>query len=368
MGIFIEVIEWRQDDGRELVHRFEGRGDIKRGAQLIVTENQWAVFFRDGRALDTFSAGRHTLSTQNIPLLVEAMKIPFGGQSPFKADVYFVSRKTHTNLRWGTRDPVVFRDPRFDMVRLRAHGRYALEVTDPRKMVNTLVGTMGRYSTEDIEDYLREIIVARLNDVLGEAQIPLLDLPRMYDELAEQLSGRVAEDFAGYGLELQNLVIGAVTPPEEVARVIDERAGMAAVGMGSSYVGYKAARAMGDAAGANGGGDSTGGAAQGLGLGVGAGMGMAMPGILREGLKGGSGGGAADSGTGAGGGQGSPSAGPAEPATTAAYCSACGTGLSGGARFCHRCGTALARAACQHCGTALPADAAFCPGCGQGVR
>jgi membrane protease subunit (stomatin/prohibitin family) len=359
VGIFIEVIEWRQDDGRELVHRFEGRGDIKRGAQLIVTENQWAVFFRDGRALDAFSAGRHTLTTQNIPLLVEAMKIPFGGQTPFKADVYFVSRKTHTNLRWGTRDPVVFRDPQFDMVRLRAHGRYAMNVTDPRKMINTLVGTMGRYSTEDIEDYLREIIVARLNDVLGEAAIPLLDMPKMYDELAEQLLGRVADDFAGYGLELQNLVIGAVTPPEEVSRVIDERAGMAAVGMGSSYVGYKAARALGDAASGGGaaGGEAGGGAgaAQGLGLGVGAGMGMAMPGIIREGLQGGGGTAGSDQGA-------EPARGP-EP--SGSYCTACGTGLSAGARFCHQCGTAVAQSACPECGGDLPDDAAFCPGCGH---
>jgi membrane protease subunit (stomatin/prohibitin family) len=362
VGIFIEVIEWRQDDGRQLVHRFEGRGDIKRGAQLIVTENQWAVFFRDGRALDAFSAGRHTLHTQNIPLLVEAMKIPFGGDTPFKADVYFVSRKAHTNLRWGTRDPVVFRDPQFDMVRLRAHGRYAINVTDPRKMVNTLVGTLGRYSTEDIEDYLREIIVARLNDVLGEAGIPLLDLPRMYDELAEQLVERVADDFAGYGLALQNLVIGAVTPPEEVARVIDERAGMAVVGMRSSYVGYKAAQALGDAASGGGGGEGGAGggsAAQGLGLGVGAGMGMAMPGIIGQGLKAGATEGASQAPAAGTGGDA-----PAE-AAEAGFCSGCGAGLSDGARFCHRCGAKVARAACPDCGGELPGGAAFCPGCGK---
>jgi membrane protease subunit (stomatin/prohibitin family) len=248
------------------------------------------------------------------------------------------------------------------MVRLRAHGRYALTVTDPRKMVNTLVGTMGRYSTEDIEDYLREIIVARLNDVLGEAAIPLLDMPKMYDELADQLLGRVADDFAGYGLELQNLVIGAVTPPEEVSRVIDERAGMAAVGMGSSYVGYKAARALGDAAtggGTDGEAGGGGGAAQGLGLGVGAGMGMAMPGLIREGLQGG--GGAAGSATSADAGT-KPAPGSEQ---TNSYCTACGTGLSEGARFCHKCGTAVAQAACPECGGDLPDGAAFCPGCGR---
>lgn len=353
--MFIEVIEWRQDDGRELVHRFEGRGDIKLGAQLVVMENQWAVFFRDGRALDTFTAGRHTLQTGNIPLLVEAVKIPFGGQTPFKADVYFVSRKTHTDLRWGTRDPVVFRDPQFDMVRLRAHGRYAVEVADARRMVNTLVGTMGRYTTADIEDYLREIVVARLNDVLGEAGIPLLDLPKMYDELAEQLSGRVADDFTSYGLRLQNLVIGAVTPPPEVAEAIDERAGMAAVGMGSSYVGYKAARALGDAATGGGGTGEGGSASQGLGLGVGAGLGMAMPGIIAQGMSGGQ---AVMS---------APAAPQGGTSTSAGFCTQCGVALAETAHFCHKCGHAVAPGSCGACGEGLPDGAAFCPSCGKKV-
>ncbi|MDQ7086637.1 MAG: SPFH domain-containing protein [Acidobacteriota bacterium] len=124
MGLSIEVIEWREESGTEIVHRFEPGGEIKFGAQLVVTENQWAVFFRNGHALDVFETGRHTLDTANIPLLVEVLKIPFGGKTPFRADTYFVSKKTFTDLRWGTRDPVVFRDPEFDMVRLRAHGRY----------------------------------------------------------------------------------------------------------------------------------------------------------------------------------------------------------------------------------------------------
>jgi membrane protease subunit (stomatin/prohibitin family) len=348
----IEVIEWRQDAGREIVHRFEPGGEIKLGAQLTVTENQWAVFFRDGKALDVFEAGRHRLDTRNIPLLVELLKLPFGGTSPFRADVYFVARKTFTDLRWGTREPVFFRDPEFDMVRLRAHGRFAIRVLDPRLMVNTLVGTMERYSAEDIEDYLRSIVVARLNDALGEAGIPLLDLPRMYDELAAELTKRVEEDFSGYGLALEKLVIGSVTPPEDVAKIIDERSGMAAVGLRGHYAGFKAARALGDAA-QQGGGEG-GAAGQGMGLGVGAGLGMAIPGMMRDAF--GKPGPAAGSASGS-----------AAGTETGVFCTECGARLPAGARFCSSCGEKLAAATkhCGDCGTELPPSAKFCHGCGK---
>ncbi len=355
MGLFIEVIEWREDSGREIVHRFEQSGEIKFGAQFIVTENQWGVFFKDGHALDIFGTGRHTLSTANIPLLVEALKLPFGGKSPFRADAYFVSRKAFTDMRWGTRNPVVFRDPEFSMVRLRAHGRYALQVSDPRKMINTLVGTVGRYSTEDIEDYLRELIVARLNDVLGEAGVPLLDMPRMYDELAEELIAKVSDDFAGYGLKLEKLVISSITAPEDVAKVIDERSGMAAVGMGGSYMGFKAARALGDAAVQNGG--DGGAAGQGMGLGVGAGLGMAIPGMMRDALQGAST--ARNPGP-----AGSSGAAAVDPA--AGFCSQCGKAFLANAHFCHHCGHHVTtRQSCGHCHAELPEGAKFCPECGK---
>ena len=348
MGLTIEVLEWREETGTEIVHRFEPGGEIKFGAQLVVTENQWAVFYRDGHALDVFETGRHTLSTANIPLLVEVLKIPFGGQTPFRADAYFVSRKTFTDLRWGTRDPVVFRDPNFDMVRLRAHGRYALRVRDPKQLVNNLVGTLSSYETAAVEEYFREIIVGRLNDTLGEAGISLLELPAHYDELAAELSRRVEHDLAGYGLELEKLVVAAITPPEEVARVIDERSSMAAVGMQGQYMGFKAARALGDAAAGQGEGGSS--AGQGMGLGVGAGLGMAMPGLIREALGGG----------------GAPAAGSSTAVATAA-CGACGRALAADARFCQHCGAkaAAAAAACPECGAEHPPGARFCPGCGH---
>ena len=142
----IELIEWKDETGAEMVHRFSPGGDIRMGAQLVVLENQWAVFFRDGKALDTFEAGRHTLTTMNIPFLTRLLGLPFGGQSPFRADVYFVARKIFTDLKWGTKEPVVFRDAELAMVRLRAFGVYAMRVKDAQLFVNNLVGSHG-YAT-----------------------------------------------------------------------------------------------------------------------------------------------------------------------------------------------------------------------------
>ena len=149
----IEVLEWQDESGQEMVWRHPG-GELKLGAQLVVSENQWAIFFRDGRALDTFATGRHTLTTANLPLLARVIGLPFGGKSPFRADVYFVARKVFADLKWGTKDPVAFRDAELSMVRLRAHGVFAVRVTDAQVFVNTLVGSQGRYTTDEIEEPL----------------------------------------------------------------------------------------------------------------------------------------------------------------------------------------------------------------------
>ncbi|HSE42770.1 MAG TPA: SPFH domain-containing protein, partial [Acidobacteriota bacterium] len=227
----IEVIQWKEESGSdEIVYRFPTTDTIKMGAQLIVNESQTAVFFRDGKALDTFGPGRHTLTTMNLPVLTKLMSWPFGFDSPFKAEVYFVSRRVFTNLKWGTREPVIFRDTEFNMVRLRSFGVYSIQVADPQLFVNTIVGTQRRYSTSDIEGFLRDMIVSRLFDVLGETLKTLLDLPRYYDELGVALKTRVKEDFGKYGMEVVDFFINSITPPEEVQKVIDERSGMAAIG------------------------------------------------------------------------------------------------------------------------------------------
>lgn len=317
----IEVLEWQDESGQEMVWRHPG-GELKLGAQLVVSESQWAIFFRDGRALDTFTTGRHTLTTANLPLLTRLIGLPFGGKSPFRADVYFVARKVFPDLKWGTKDPVAFRDAELAMVRLRAHGVFATRVVDPQVFLNSLVGSQGRYTTDEIEGYLRGLVVARLNDVLGETLKTLFDLPRLYDELAEALKGRVAGDFAKYGLRLEDFFVNAITPPEDVQKVLDERTAMSAVGDPDAYLRFKAARALGDAAAGGGaGGDLGSAAAAGLGLGAGASLGMMLPGMLQ--------------------GAGKSAAGAAPAAAGSKFCTACGTALPEGARFCGNCGKAV---------------------------
>ena len=225
MSEFIEVLEWVDDTGRQIVHRLppEGTGAIKFGAQLVVHENQSAVFFRDGRALDVLGPGRHTLTTQNLPLLTKALSLPFNFKSPFRVSVYFVSMKTFTNLAWGTRDPVAFRDKELGMVRLRGHGVYTIRVVQPMLFVNVLAGTQGVYTNEEISDFLRAVIISRINDLLGENLESLLELPQVYEELGAAAKSRVRDEFLKYGIELRDLIIRAITPPDDVQRIIDER-------------------------------------------------------------------------------------------------------------------------------------------------
>ena len=246
----MQVIEYHDPTGRTMVARVpsDGTAAIQIGSQLIVDESQQAVFFRDGKALDTFGPGRHTLATQNVPLLTTLLSIPFGGTSPFQAAVVFVSTKTFLDLKWGTKEPVVFRDRELAMVRLRAFGKYAVRIVHAQQFVNSVVGTMGAYTTEGVENYFRDVIVARLTDVLGENLTTIFDLPKLYDELAMGLKARVADDFAKYGIELADLYMGAITPPEEVQKLIDERSGMGAIGDMNAYMKFKTARAIGDAA------------------------------------------------------------------------------------------------------------------------
>lgn len=340
----IEVIEWFDQTGNEIVHRFEKGGEIKFGAQLIVQESQWAVFFRDGRALDVFGPGRHTLTTLNLPILSKAINLPFGGTSPFRADVYFVNRKVFTDMKWGTKEPVLFRDAEFQMIRLRAFGKYATKVVSPELFINTFVGSYGIQNSEGVESYTKDIIVARLSDVLGENLKTVLDLPKYYDEISEALKARVKSDFDKYGLELVDFFIGAITPPEDVQKIIDERSGMAAIGNLPGYLQYKAARSMEEAA-KN---PSGGGAATGVGFGVGAGMGIMMPQMIQQSMAQG--------------------AQQSEQPQVLTICPNCKTQNPSNAKFCLNCGQSLAEKVCPYCQAKNPASAKFCISCGKKIE
>jgi membrane protease subunit (stomatin/prohibitin family) len=240
-----------------------------------VRENQVAIFFRDGRALDMLGPGRHTLTTMNIPLLVSYLRIPFGGKSPFRAEVVFVNLKDYLDLSWTADRPLPYRDEEFGMVRLETRGKFAFQVARPQLFVNQIVGTQGLYATKDIVGFLQSVLISRLADLLGEIQTSLLDLPAHYDELGAGLRARSSEDFERLGLLLKGVYVTAIAIPPEVEKAIDERASMGAIGNMQAYMQFKTARALGDAA-RSGAGEGGSFAGMGVGLGAGIGLGTAM--------------------------------------------------------------------------------------------
>jgi len=282
----LDVIEFLDPTGTQMVHRVPegGSGDFRLGSQLVVRESQAAVFFRDGKALDVFGPGRHTLSTMNIPLLTGLLSLPFGGTSPFRAEVDFVNLADFIDMKWGTMEPVTFRDSQFGMVRLRAFGTYSMAIADPQLFVNKIVGTQGIYDTGQIVDYLRSIIVSRFNDIMGNTMTTLLDLPARYNDVGAGMRASVTDDFANMGLNLKAFYVTSITPPDEVSKRIDERTGMGVIGDIGQYVQYQTAQAIGGVGqgAAQGGGGGGGAAETGLGLGAGMGIGAGMAQIVSQ--------------------------------------------------------------------------------------
>src|SRR5215213_10033958 len=206
-GELVDIVEWVDDTQDTMVWRFPRyENEIKNGAQLIVRESQAAALVNEGQLADLFLyPGTFTLDTNNMPILSTLRGWKYGFESPFKAEVYFVSLKTFTGRKWGTKNPIMLRDPEFGPVRLRAFGSFAVKIIQPATFLKEIVGTNGHFSIEEIGEQLRDMVVARFADVLGESKIPLLDLASNYDELGKFMTAKMKDDFAAFGLEVVQL-------------------------------------------------------------------------------------------------------------------------------------------------------------------
>ena len=342
---FLEILEWFDDTGKSFVYRLpeQGSGDIKYGAQLTVRESQAAVFFYQGKAVGVFGPGRHTLKTGNIPLLTKIASLPWGFQSPLRAEVYFTNLKTFTNLKWGTRDPVAFKDSQLGLVRLRAFGVFNVKIVQPVLFINRLVGTQGLYTTDEISDYLNQVLVSKFNDYIGEKIDNIFDLPSQYDELAKGLSRKIHDDFEKFGLSLNGLYINAITPPPEVQKAIDDKSRMALFDDMNKLMQMKTAMAMEKIS------ENPDNSA---GTGAGLGMGMMMPAMFAQGVTG------------------QNQAIAKNPSTDLqrTTCQECQNQIPVDARFCPQCGhQQIVFQKCENCGKNITPRANFCPRCGHRV-
>jgi len=271
---FVDVIEWTDDSDarpgtRTMVYRFERYGnEIKYGAKLIVRETQVAVFVNEGQVADVLGPGTYELETKNLPVLTTLQNWHHGFKSPFKAEVYFLSMRRFTDLKWGTKQPLMLRDPEFGGLRVRAFGTYGTRITEPLTFVREIVGTEGVFTTDEISDQLRNLITSRFASIIGGSSIPVLDMAANYDQLGEFLTTRIAPEFEEYGLELTRVLVENISLPPKVAEALDERTSRGMTGNLDDFLKYQTGEAMTTAAANPGGGAAA--------AGVGMGVGMAM--------------------------------------------------------------------------------------------
>ncbi|MCA5005768.1 SPFH domain-containing protein [Sphingobacterium bovistauri] len=271
---FVDIIEWIDDSQDIIVWKFPRyQNEIKMGAQLTVREGQAAIFLNEGTIADVFMAGRYELSTQNMPIMTTLRGWKYGFNSPFKADVFFVSLRQFTNQKWGTRNPIMLRDAEFGPIRLRAFGNYAFSIKEPVVFLKEIAATNPDFSVDQINEQLRNLAVSRGMDAIAESKIPVLDLASNYDEVSQIIQGKITPEFNEIGLNLNKFLIENISLPEEVEKMLDKRSGMGIVGDLGAFAQFQAANSMEKAAeNPNGGGI--------MGAGMGAGLGMGMMGQM----------------------------------------------------------------------------------------
>lgn len=275
---FIDIVEWLDPTNDTMIHRFERyNNEIKNGAKLVVRESQVAVFVSEGQVADVFQPGMYTLTTQNLPIMTTLKGWKYGFNSPFKAEIYFANTRNFTDLKWGTKNPIMMRDPEFGPIRLRAFGNYAVRIKDPVKVIRAVAGTDGQFTTEEITEQLKNIIITRFSDSLAESKIPAIDMATQYNELSKLLQEKILPEFEEYGLEVTKFLVENISFPPEVEEAIDKRNSMGVIGNLQNFMQYQAAKSMETAAK-----NPSGTAGEGIGLGMGFAMATQMAGMFQQ--------------------------------------------------------------------------------------
>ena len=321
----IAVIQWNEPEQGILAYRFPMQDmEIENGGRLTVRESEMALFVNEGKIADVFGPGLYTLNTENLPLLTDLMNWGKGFESPFKSDVYFFSTHLEIDQKWGTATPITIRDSEFGAVSVRSYGIYSYRIVDPRAFFTQISGTRQSYGVADLEDQLRNTIIARMTEVFATSDLAFLDLAANESALAAKISEQVKPAFAALGLDLTQFVVENVSLPDALQKSLDQRIGMKIVGDIDRYTQFAAAQAMTIAA-AN----PSGGAAIGMGLGAGAAIGQVMAASLKTA------GGAPAAAPAA-----APTAAPAASTQDTKFCIACGHSIPQRASFCPDCGKA----------------------------
>ena len=333
----LKVIEWKDDSKNTVVYRFPipDRYAIMNGSTLVVRESQIALFVYKGKVADVFEPGTYKLATENIPFISKILALPTAFELPVQAEVYYVNTKQFTGQKWGTQNPIAMRDKDFGMVRLRGYGIYSFRVIDAKKFMNEMFGTNNIYTTSDVAEQIRPMVIQSITDTIAESKISLLDLAANYKEFGESVTKNSTDEFANYGLKLEKLVVENLSLPEEVEKALDERSklGIMEDKMGT-YTQYQAATALRDAA-SNPNGNNL--AGLGVGLGVAGTMGQVFGNALNTENK---------------------------PKTKTKSCVKCGAEIPQSAKHCPECGASQV-AKCPKCGEAITTKAKFCPNCGE---
>ncbi|RUM62203.1 MAG: antifreeze protein [Sulfurimonas sp.] len=274
IGEFIDVIEWTDSSSDTMVYRFERYGnEIKYGAKLTVRETQVAVFVNEGEVADVFTPGIYALETQNLPILTTLQHWDHAFKSPFKAEVYFFNLHHFIDLKWGTKNPLMLRDKEFGPVRIRSFGTYAIRIDDPVVFLKEIVGTDGYFTVDEVSDQLRNLIVSRFATIVGQANIPILDLAANYEQMSQFIEEKIAPEFGAYGLKLTKLLIENISLPPNVEAALDKRTSMGLAGNLDDYLRYSAAEAFSGSRSGEGGSSA---AAEAMSMGMGLAMAQQM--------------------------------------------------------------------------------------------